>query len=59
MKFDVWKDIMSQSYYFKSWPDLVTLGGGGSWEGETLYLGKHLEWRDRDEAGWRENKHKS
>ena len=31
MKFDFWKDIMSQSSYFKSRPDPVTLGefGGG------------------------------
>ena len=31
MKFDVWKDIVYQSYYFKSRLDLVTLGelGGG------------------------------
>ena len=29
MKFDVWKDIVSQSSYFKSRPDLVTLGGVG------------------------------
>ena len=28
MKFDVWKDIVSQSSYFKSLSDLVTLGGG-------------------------------
>ena len=28
MKFDVWKDIVSQSSYFKSRLDLVTLGGG-------------------------------
>ena len=27
MKFDVWKDIVSQSAYFKSRPDPVTLGG--------------------------------
>jgi len=27
MKFDVWKDIVSQRFYFKSRPDLVTLGG--------------------------------
>ena len=27
MKFDVWKDIVSQSSYFKSQPDPVTLGG--------------------------------
>ena len=26
---DVWKDIVSQSYHFKSQPDLVTLGGVG------------------------------
>ena len=26
MKFDVWKDIVSQSSYFRSWPDPVTLG---------------------------------
>ena len=36
MKFDVWKDIVSQSSYFKSRPDLVTLGelGGNlkSWK---------------------------
>ena len=25
MKFDVWKDIVSKSSYFKSRPDLVTL----------------------------------
>ena len=29
MKFDVWKDILSQSCYFKSRPDVVTLGGVG------------------------------
>ena len=28
MKFDVWKDIVSQRCYFKSRLDLVTLGGG-------------------------------
>ena len=27
MKFDFWKDIVSQSSYFKSRSDLVTLGG--------------------------------
>ena len=26
MKFDVWNDIVSQSSYFKSRPDLMTLG---------------------------------
>ena len=32
MKFDVWKDIVSQSSYFKSRLDLATLGelGGGN-----------------------------
>ena len=29
MKFDVWKHIVSQSSYFKSRPDPVTLGGAG------------------------------
>ena len=29
MKFDVWKDIVSQSSCFKSRPDLVTLRGVG------------------------------
>ena len=29
MKFDVWKDIVSQSSYFRSRPVLVTLGGVG------------------------------
>ena len=29
MKFDVWKDIVSQSSFFKSRPDLVTLGEVG------------------------------
>ena len=29
MKFDVWKDIVSQSSYFKSRPNPVTLGGVG------------------------------
>ena len=41
---------MSQSSYFKSRPDLLTLGGGV--EGEIGKLGKHLEWRNRDEAWW-------
>ena len=27
MKFDVWNDIVSQSSYFKSQPDLMTMGG--------------------------------
>ena len=29
MKLDVWNDIVSQSSYFKSRPDLMTLGGVG------------------------------
>ena len=38
---------MSQSSYFKSRLDLLTLGGveGGN-------LGKYFEWRNRDEAWW-------
>ena len=51
MKFDYWKDIVSQSSYFKSRPDPVTLqgvGGGGS-----KNLRKCLEFRDRDET-WME-----
>ena len=29
MKFDIYKEIMSQSSCFKSRPDLLTLGGAG------------------------------
>ena len=29
MNFDVWKDIVSQTFYFKSRPDPVTLGRVG------------------------------
>ena len=36
MKFDVWNDIVSQSSYFKSRPDLMTLGG--SWRGKPKIL---------------------
>ena len=50
MKYDVWKDIVSQSCYFKTRPDLVTFGGDLG--GGNLKLGKHLEWRDRDETWW-------
>jgi len=32
MKFDVWKDIVSQSSYLKSQPDPVTLRGVGEEE---------------------------
>ena len=45
MKFDVWKDIVSQS----SRPVPVTLEGVG---GGTYNLGKRLEWRDQDETWW-------
>ena len=38
---------MSQSSYFKSRPDLLTLG---ELEGEIIR--KHKEWRNRDEAWW-------
>ena len=49
MKFDVWKDIVSQSSHFKSRQNPMTLGEGG---GAKIW-GKRLEWRDRDET-WRE-----
>ena len=42
---------MSQSSYFKSRTDLMTLGGG-ELGGGNLKLGKHLECRDRDETWW-------
>ena len=42
---------MSQSSYFKSRPDPVTLVGFG---GETRNLEKLLEWRGRDETWWEE-----
>ena len=35
-KFDLWKDIVSQSCYFKSKPDLVTLKGTGPRDRITL-----------------------
>ena len=38
---------MSQSSYFKTRPDLSTLGGVGG-----VNLGKHFEWTNRDEAWW-------
>ena len=41
---------MSQISYFKTQPVLVTLGE--SWRGKPGNLGKHLEWRDRDETWW-------
>ena len=51
MKFDILKDLMSQNSYFKSRPDLVTLG---EVDGGTINLGKRLEWRDRNETWWEE-----
>ena len=36
MKFDVWYDIVSQSSYFKSRPDLMTLGAVGGGEPKIL-----------------------
>ena len=36
MKFDIWKDIVSQSSHFKSLPDSVTLGGGWGEPWKTL-----------------------
>jgi len=38
MKFDIWKDIVSRSYFLKSRPDLVTLGLGDlkSWKTLTV-----------------------
>ena len=45
MKFEVWKDIMSQSYYFKYPPDLVTLEGVGDARGnlKSKILGGNLK----------------
>ena len=48
MNFDIQKEFMSQSSYFKSRPDLVKL------EGETGNLGKRLEWKGHDEIWWEE-----
>ena len=42
---------MSQSSYFEPRLDPVILG---ELEGEMGNLGKHLEWRDRDETWWEE-----
>ena len=39
---------MSQSSYYKSRPDLLTLGG--ELEGETRNLGKQLAWRNQNET---------
>ena len=51
MKFDIKKDLVSESSDFKFWLYLVILG---ELEGETWNLGKRLEWRDRDETWWKE-----
>ena len=56
MKFYFCSDIVSQSSYFKSRLDPVTLEGIGGREPKILKKG--LEWRDRDETWWK-NKHKS
>ena len=47
MKFDIWKEFMSQSSYFRSQPDLLILGGVG---GDVGNLGKRLKWRNQNEA---------
>ena len=47
MKFDIWKDIVSQSSYFESRPYPMILR---ELKEETGNLGKRLEWRDRDET---------
>ena len=46
LKFDVWKDIVSQSYHYKSWPDLVTLGG--------VWVGNLKSWKTLwvEGSGW-------
>ena len=56
MKFDVWKDIVSNSFHFKSRPDQVTLGGVG------MAKSKILENALRGGIGMKlggKNKHKS
>ena len=55
MKFEVWKDVVSQSCYFKSRPELVSLeglGGGNlkSWKTLRVFSGMKLGGK---------NKHKS
>ena len=53
MKFDIWKDIVFQSSYFKSRPDLVIWGRSlGELAGGPINLGERLKWRDRDETWW-------
>ena len=44
MKFDVWKDIVSHSSYFKSLPDPITLGGVGG--------GNVKSWKMLRVEGW-------
>ena len=48
MKLDFWKDIVSQSSYFKSRPNPVTLGEFGGGGPKMLENAK----RDRDETWW-------
>ena len=55
MKFDVWKDFLSENCYFKSRPDLVTLGGVG---GEPKILENTWSGGIRMKLGGK-NKHKS
>ena len=38
MKFGFWNDIVCQSSYFKSQPDLMTLGGVGGGKPKVLVL---------------------
>ena len=54
-KFNILKDLVSQSSYVKFGPDLEILG---ELEEETGNPGKRLEWRGRDDNLWK-NKHNS
>ena len=45
MNYDVYKDIVSQSFYFKSRPDSVKGGAKPK-------ILENIEWRDRDETSW-------
>ena len=51
MKFDVWKDIVSQSSYFKARPDPLTLRGVKVGNLKSLENAR-LEWRDWNETWW-------
>ena len=48
MKFHVQKDLVTQTSYFKSRQDPVSL------EGRDGNLGKRVNWRDQDETWWEE-----